>query len=133
MKKCPYCKTLTTNEAKTCPNCLHDLSEINPMPDPINKKFSSQIYFMIFGFLISFGGLVATLSQRINYLHFLDLAKKDGLNSEEIRKYLDLANHYQFKMIMMIVLSSIGIIVLLIGVVLFFIKLVRRFKKQNSD
>ncbi len=133
MKKCPYCKTLTTNEAKTCPNCLHDLSEINPMPDPINKKFSSQIYFMIFGFLISFGGLVATLSQRSNYLHFLDLAKKDGLNSEEIRKYLDLANHYQFKMIMMIVLSSIGIIVLLIGVVLFFIKLVRRFKKQNSD
>ncbi len=133
MKKCPYCKTLTTDEAKTCPNCLHDLSEINPMPDPVNKKFSSQIYFMIFGFLISFGGLVATLSQRSNFLHFLDLSKKEGLSPEEITKYIDLANQYQFKMIMMIVLSSIGVIIFLISVVLFFIKLVKNHKKQNSD
>ena len=119
MKKCPYCKTLVTDEVDTCPNCLHDISQINPMPEPVNSKFSTQAYLMIFGVIIFIGGIVSALSQKSNMEHYYELSNQTGLTKEEVSKFVSLAKQSGFEMIMMYSLGAIGIIMLVLGLILF--------------
>lgn len=128
MKKCPYCKTLVNDDVIMCPNCCHDLSEISPMPQPINSKLSTQIYLMIFGILITIGGFAAFLSQRSNYLHFTELSKNASVE-EEIQKFQNLANNSHFQMCMMIFLMVLGGVIFISGLIYFLIK---KFHKNNK-
>lgn len=129
MKKCPYCKTLVNDDVIMCPNCCHDLSEISPMPQPINSKLSTQIYLMIFGILITIGSFAAFLSQRSNYLHFVELSKNASVE-EEIKKFQNLANNSHFQMSMMILLMVLGGIIFVSGLIYYLIK---KFHKNKDN
>lgn len=129
MKKCPYCKTLNHDEVETCVNCLHDISNVSPMPAPISKKFSSQITVMIFGIIMALGGLVAFFSQRDVYYNYLELAKIPDLSSEQIAKFEQLANQASFEMTAMIFISVVGVVTFITGLVLLAIKYRKELKK----
>lgn len=129
MKKCPYCKTLVNDDVIMCPNCCHYLSEISPMPQPINSKLSTQIYLMIFGILITIGSFAAFLSQRSNYLHFVELSKNASVE-EEIKKFQNLANNSHFQMSMMILLMVLGGIIFVSGLIYYLIK---KFHKNKDN
>ena len=128
MKKCPYCKTLASDNDNTCPNCLHDISQVNPMPEPINSKFSNQLYLIIFGILISIGGIVAALSQKGNMEHYYELSNQEGLAKAEISKFVSLAKQSGFEMIMMYALGVIGLVMVTIRII-FLIK--KKIKKKE--
>lgn len=129
MKKCPYCKTLTNDDVNMCPNCLHDISNITPMPEAVSKKYSYSFYMIIFGILISLGSFVAMLSQRTNMLNYYSLYNDKSLAKEEIDKYYQLFVQAQFEMNAMIVFIVIGIVLFIAGVIFF----IRKHIKNQKD
>lgn len=124
MKKCPYCKTLNNDDVVMCVNCCHDISSLKPMPDPVNKKFSTQLYIMAFGLLIALGGLIAFFSQRDVYYNYLKLASEATLE-EEIKKFNSLASQASFEMTGMMIVSFIGVGMIIVGLIL----LIKKYRK----
>ena len=130
MKKCPYCKTLTNDDVNMCPNCLHDISSINPMPDAVSKKYSYSFYMIIFGILISIGSLVAMLSQKTNMINYYNLYKDSSLSQTEIDKYYQLFVQARFEMNAMFIFIIIGLALLILGVVFFIKKVLKEHKNK---
>ena len=122
MKKCPYCKTLTNDDVNQCPNCLHDISTLKPMPSAFNKN-SSRYYTIIFGIIFIFGGFIAGVTQFNNYNHYLNLANESDLSEEKINELLSLASNSRLEMTLMFILSFLGVVMVIIS-------LIRLFRKK---
>ena len=132
MKKCPYCKTLTDDDAVTCPHCLHDISTLRPMPEPISKRFNSFLYGIIFGVIFIIGGLVAALSQFGNMKHYLELSKNPELTKEEVNEFVRLSKMAGMEMSFMYVLCGIGAILVIVSLVLMIRKYIKDKKSKES-
>ena len=131
MKKCPYCKTLTTDDAVTCPHCLHDISTLRPMPEPISKRFNSFLYGIVFGVIFIIGGLVAALNQWSNMKHFLELSKNPDLAEEEVAEFIRLSKLAGMEMTFMYVLCGIGAIMIVVTIILMIRKAIK--EKKNKE
>ena len=129
MKKCPYCKTLVQDEVEICPHCCHNLADVRPMPDPVNRKFSTEIYLMLFGAIIALGGVVAGFNQYDKMKRFNELSHLSE-ETETIAHYRSLASQAGMEMTMMIVLSAVGVAMLIGGFVQLIGRKVRTERKK---
>lgn len=125
MKKCPYCKTLTNDDSVTCPNCLHDISQVNPMPKTFANNENFNITMIVFGLIIVIGGIVAGILKLNDFNNFTNLLKDISLSKEQIANYKELAFNSCVEMIMMFIFSFIGFILTIYGT----ISIVKKHKK----
>jgi hypothetical protein len=118
------------DDVTTCPNCLKDMSALAPMKEVAPKNLGMSFYYMIFGIIIFIGGILASLSQRINknnyYSLYQEALSKSSSSSEEATSLA--SNYYisfksaSFREVSFIVVSCIGLGLLVYGVVRFIIK-----------
>lgn len=129
MKKCPYCKTLTNDDVNVCPNCMHDISEVSPMPEATPKRFRTEFYFFFLGLIIGIGGLFAGLSQQTNMNNYYDLYKAAS-DAENQKKFFELFKRAEFEMWAMWVIGIIGGALVIASIVLFIIHLTKKTKRE---
>lgn len=132
MKKCPYCKTLVRDEVDICPHCCHNLADVRPMPDPVNRKFSTQIYLMLFGVILALGGAVAGLNQYDKMKRFHELAHQ-AEDAEKIAHYRNLASQAGMEMTMMYLLTAVGGMMLIVGLILLVVKKAKSRQKKSNN
>lgn len=137
MKKCPYCNTFMNDDVTMCPNCLKDVSSIVTMPPVSPKENKGSFYSLIFGVLIAFGSVAASLSQRANRLNYVEI-KNDLLAQYELSKTDELYNKIlqvsaniktcEFREVAFYIACALGIGLMVYSLVSFIIKKVKAKK-----
>ncbi|MBE6142835.1 MAG: hypothetical protein E7177_02455 [Erysipelotrichaceae bacterium] len=142
MKKCPYCKTFMNDDVNTCPNCLKDMSSLKPMPEVniVGKK--KNLNMIVYGAILSVGGVIASLSQTINKKNYqvkydeilesiknvTEQSQKDVLLAEAT-EYMLLISDCEFREIAFLVLAGLGLALIIATLV---ISLVKKFKNKKE-
>ena len=142
MKKCPYCKTFMNDDVNTCPNCLKDMASLKPMPEVniVGKK--KNLNMVVYGAILSVGGVIASLSQNINKKNYqvkydeilesiknvTEQSQKDVLLAEAT-EYMLLISDCEFREIAFLVLAGLGLALIITTLV---ISLVKKFKNKKE-
>ena len=141
MKKCPYCKTFMNDDVNTCPNCLKDMSALKPMPEVniVGKK--KNLNMVVYGAILSVGGVIASLSQtnkknyQVKYDEILESIKNVTEQSQkdvllaEATEYMLLISDCEFREIAFLVLAGLGLALIIATLV---ISLVKKFKNKKE-
>lgn len=143
MKKCPYCKTFMNDDVNMCPNCLKDMSSLKPMPEVSPKDNKKTFNMIIYGGILTLGGIIASLSQGINkkgyQVKYDELAEtiksmSDGADKQALvnkaSEYLTLINECKFREIAFLVIAGAGLLLIIVTLVLYFINKAKNKKEK---
>lgn len=143
MKKCPYCKTFMNDDVNSCPNCLKDMSSLKPMPEVTPKDNKKTFNMIIYGGILTLGGIIASLSQGINkkgyQVKYDELAEtiksmSDGADKQALvnkaSEYLTLINECKFREIAFLVIAGAGLLLIIVTLVLYFINKAKNKKEK---
>jgi len=145
MKKCPYCHTLMQDDAKSCPKCLKDATNLRPMQSVAPKDNQFNFYSLVFGLIISIGSVFASLSQRGNRMNYQTqydeiLRQYNETTSSNIKEELAskgevlMANikTCQFREIAFYVMCGIGGCLVLWALISYLIKRIKKNKQKEQ-
>ncbi|MDD6302543.1 MAG: hypothetical protein PUA56_04510 [Bacillales bacterium] len=142
MKKCPFCNTFMNDDVEQCPNCLKDVSSFQPMPEVAPKNHKTNYFLLMFGFIFSFGGLAASLSQRKNRFDYIkmketlladyELNKTDELYDKILRVSANIKT-CQLSEVFFYLVVVLGVGLVIYSIVNFIIKKVKKAKAQRGD
>lgn len=121
------------DDVNSCPNCLKDMSSLKPMPEVTPKDNKKTFNMIVYGGILTLGGVIASLSQGINkngyQVKYDELIEKikpmaDGLDKQALisqaSEYLALINQCKFREISFLVIAGAGLILVIVSLILYF-------------